>query len=279
MGIARGVQVHVVSLQGSLTINLLLPGYAHPHLANQTDNDQLLLVLHTPTQTQTAPLHPTSSVYSISPSNSSTTSLSTRQLYSLPDTTLMSKQCLHPDKSKFLFFSPSSSSLTSARPSAGSQDETRRKSTFGPRVKLLHLSTGLALAQFSLTSPLPLAQMGFFSSFTVFMLHKATYIDSAILVFFDLKGEVKSSLNLPTPFTHQFFSTFSSLLLTPNPSPAPTLSSAFLILVWGGEEEDGKANTNLSPWTISHNMQLGAADPSSLGGQISTSIIKLINFI
>ena len=182
----------------------------------------------------------------------------------------MSKQCLHPDKSKFLFFSPSSSSLTSARPSAGSQDETRRKSTFGPRVKLLHLSTGLALAQFSLTSPLPLAQMGFFSPSTVFMLHKATYIDSAILVFFDLKGEVKSSLNLPTPFTHQFFSTFSSLLLTPNPSPAPTLSSAFLILVWGGEGEDRNANTNLSPWTISHNMQLlFAGNPSSNQQNIS----------
>ena len=171
----------------------------------------------------------------------------------------MSKQCLHPDKSKILFFSHSSSSLTSARHLAGRvQDETRRKSTFGPRVNLLQLSTGFALAQFSLTSPLPLAQMGFFSPSTVFMLHKATYIDSAILVFFDLKGEVKSSLNLPTPFTHEFFSTFSSLLLTTNPSPVTTLSSTFLILVWGGEsgEEDSRANTNLSPWTISHNMQL-----------------------
>merc|ERR1719180_249730 len=86
------------------------------------------------------------------------------------------------------------------------------------RVNLLQLSTGLPLAQFSLTSPLPLAQMGFLDPCTVFMLHKATYIDSAILVFFNLKGEVKSSLNLPTPFSQEFFSTFSSLLLTPKPS-------------------------------------------------------------
>ena len=175
---------------------------------------------------------------------------SSSHLYSLSSTTLVTRQCLHPDKSKFLFFSSSFSPLTTTGPLLDSQD--RRKSTLGPSVRLLQFSSGLPLSQFPLTSPLPLAQMGFFSPSTVFILHKATYIDSTILVLFDLSGQVKCSLNLPQSLTSDFFSTTSSLLLT----LAASNNSLIIVRPGKDEKEDKTAETCLLPWTLADNMHL-----------------------
>ena len=253
-----------------MTTNVLLAGYSRPHRPKPLGHDrsqpedELLLICHTPNPTSDVPPFPTSSIYSLSSSSSSSshsTSSSSRSspsqpfssshLYSLSSTTLVTRQCLHPDKDKFLFFSSSFSPLSSTGPALlNSQD--RRKSTLGPSVRLLQLSNGLPLSQFPLTSPLPLAQMGFFSPSTVFILHKATYIDSTILVLFDLSGQVKCSLNLPQSLTSDFFSTTSSLLLT------LAASNNSLIIVRTGRDEkvDQTAETCLLPWTLSDNMQL-----------------------
>ena len=250
-----------------MTTNVLLAGYSRPHQPKPLGHhrsqpeDELLLICHTPNPTSDVPPFPTSSIYSLpSSSHSHSTSSSSRSspsqpfssshLYSLSSTTLATRQCLHPDKSKFHFFASSFSPLTSTRPLLDSQE--RRKSTLGPSVRLLQFSSGLPLSQFPLTSPLPLAQMGFFSPSTVFILHKATYIDSTILVLFDLSGQVKCSLNLPQSLTSDFFSTTSSLLLT----LAASNNSLIIVRPGKDEKENKTAETCLLPWTKSDNMHL-----------------------
>ena len=94
--------------------------------------------------------------------------------------------------------------------------------------------------------------MGFFSPSTVFILHKATYIDSTILVLFDLSGQVKCSLNLPQSLTSDFFSTTSSLLLT----LAASNNSLIMVRPGKDQKENKTAETCLLPWTLADNMHL-----------------------